>query len=209
MSSSTIVSDWFGPHFSALYPLLQELHLQGGMLKGEVQLGFGRGAAGWLGRRLARKMGLPARASRLPLQVDISHSPDALVWARQFGGEPLPMVSQFEPIGRWPDGHWRERTGALRFKLTVDVQDGGWSGRVLGASLHGLPVPVGLLPRSHAFKRVEGGAYRFEVALIAPVLGRLLSYGGLLQCQARAISAPPSSPADSRRPESGAGESAG
>ena len=180
----TLVSGWFGPQFGVLHPLLQQLHRQGGRLTGAVELRFGRGLAGWAGRRLAGKMGLPLEAGTLPLEVDISQAGGALVWSRRFGGAPLAMVSLFEPVGHWPDGCWRERTGALHFALTVDVRDGGWHWRVLGARLHGIPLPVVLLPRSHAGKWIEGGAYRFEVAFVAPLLGTLLSYGGTLQLHA-------------------------
>jgi hypothetical protein len=199
---STLVRDWFGAQFGELHPLLQQLHTEGGRLAGEVQLEFGSGLAGWLGRRLAKRMGLPREPGRIPLEVTITHTPQVLVWARRFGAA-HEMVSLFEPVGHWPGGHWRERTGALHFRLTVDVREGGWYWRVLGASLHGLPLPVALLPRSHAYKRIEGGAYRFEVAFIAPLLGRMLAYGGLLQLHAPPIA--PGTPAGSPRPASHAG----
>lgn len=176
---STLVSDWFGARFGALHPLLQAMHRRGGRLAGEVEVAYGSGLAGWFGRRLGRRMGLPAQPGRMPLVVTISHTDRALRWARRFG-EGHEMVSLFEPVGRWPDGHWQERTGALRLLLTVDVRDGGWYWRALGARLHGVRVPVRLLPRSHAGKRVEGDGYRFEVAVIAPLLGPLLRYGGTL-----------------------------
>jgi hypothetical protein len=133
-------------------------------------------------------MGLPSHAGTLALEVDISHAEGALVWARRFGPERRPVTSLFEPTGQWPSGTWRERTGALQFTLTVDVRDGGWHWRVLGARFHGIPLPVALLPRSHAGKWIDDGAYRFEVAFVAPLLGTLLSYGGTLQL--RPTSAP-------------------
>lgn len=205
--ASTLVSDWFGPRFGQLHPLLQALHREGGRLVGEVELAFGSGIAGWLGRRLARRMGLPVQAGRVPLEVTISHTPQVLVWSRRFGAA-HEMVSLFEPVGRAPDGHWLERTGALHFRLTVDVREGGWHWRVLGASLHGVPLPVALLPRSHAYKRIEGDAYRFEVAFVAPLLGTLLRYGGTLRWQGPPTPRP-GTPAGSPPPASRAGGSAG
>ena len=85
-----------------------------------AELQFGTGAAGWLGRHIARNMGLPHDAGRIPLEVTISHTRDELVWARRFGTH-APMVSRFAPVGQWPHGHFRERTGALQFELTVDT----------------------------------------------------------------------------------------
>lgn len=207
-AASTLVSRWFGPQFTALHPLLQRLHLHGGRLVGNVDLAFGRGAAGMAGRRVARKTGLPLSAGRLPLEVDISHTDSALVWSRRFGGAAHPMVSLFEPVGHWPDGFWRERAGPLQLELTVDVRDGGWHWRMRGARLHGVPLPVGLLPRSRAGKWIEDGAYRFEVAFGAPLVGTLLRYGGTLRLHGRPLDPAAASPPGSRPPGSDAGGSA-
>ncbi|WJN58007.1 hypothetical protein [Pseudomonas sp. SO81] len=57
------VTSWFGEHFTELHPLLQRLHREGGELAGEVEVRYGQGLAGLLGRRLANKLGLaPHRA---------------------------------------------------------------------------------------------------------------------------------------------------
>jgi hypothetical protein len=59
------VIDWFGESFTALDPLLQDLHRHGGKLSGKVDLKFGSGLAGLIGRRLATKLGLPSQAGKL------------------------------------------------------------------------------------------------------------------------------------------------
>jgi len=136
------------------------------------------------------------------LRNGLARSLGSLVWARRFegtGSAPLSMVSIFEPVGVWPDGYWIERSGAMQFKLTVDVRDGAWHWRVQGARLHGIPLPIGLLPQSHAYKRIEEGGYRFEVMFAAPILGPLPWYRGLLQL-APGDTTSPSSPADSPHP---------
>lgn len=187
------VEQWFGPRFAALHPLLQALHREGGTLQGKVDVGVGRGLAGWLGRRIAARMGLPI-APGAQLRVVISHDGKRLRWARHFGtgSTAVEKVSWFEPHGRWPTGHWEERTGALLFKLTVDVEEGAWHWRLLGARWHGIPLPVALLPQSRAGKRIVDGDYEFAVEIIAPVLGPLLWYRGRLR--------PVASQADSPRP---------
>ena len=56
---SNTVTAWFGEMFFELHPGLQSLHRHGGVLKGKIQLNFGKGLAGVLGKRIARKLGVP------------------------------------------------------------------------------------------------------------------------------------------------------
>jgi hypothetical protein len=196
--NSSIVAQWLDSQFQKLHPLLQRLHESGGQLSGPAEVGFGPGMAGWLGRRLARRLGLPTQAGPCLMEVAISQDKGCLVWARRFslpGEPPRTMVSVFQPQGQWPTGHWLEHSGAMQFKLGVDVREGGWYWRVLGARLHGVPLPVKLLPQSYAYKRIEDGRYRFEVMYAAPLLGPLLWYRGLLQLSNDARPIAPSSPA--------------
>ena len=179
----SVVSRWFGPAFSQLDPLLQDLHRHGGRLHGDVDIDFGRGLAGLFGRRLARKLGIPVDAGKHRLAVDISHDPTTLYWDRCFDGATR-MASVFQPVGHWPDGFWIERTGAVQFHLGVDIDDGGWTWRLRSARVFGLPMPRWLLPRSEAGKKIVDGKYRFFVGFSLPLLGPVLSYGGDLSAQA-------------------------
>lgn len=176
----SIVSRWFGPHFQTLHPLLRELHLHGGTLRGIVRIQVGCGIAGWLGRRLARSIGVPVDREQRGFEVRIRHSDRALHWDRRFeaAGE---MKSTFIPVGAWPSGYWFENTSALRMWLSVDTAGGGWEWKPMRAYLHGVRLPLCLLPRSRAGKRVADGRYVFEVEFALPLLGRVLSYGGDLQ----------------------------
>ena len=94
------------------------------------------------------------------------------------------MRSCFTPVGQWPQGCWHEKTGALQMRMAVDVIEGGWYWRPLGMKLHGMPLPVWLFPRAHAYKRIENGQYLFDVDFSVPLLGRILRYHGLLQLTA-------------------------
>ena len=80
------VTHWFGEHVTELHPLLQRLHREGGELTGEVEVRYGQGLAGLLGRRLAAKLGLPAASRRCEMHVDIRHSAAGLFWNRRFAG---------------------------------------------------------------------------------------------------------------------------
>lgn len=174
------VIHWFGPQFEALHPRLQALHRHGGSLAGPVDIRRGSGIAGWLGRRLARRLGVPTEPVPHRLEVDIRHDGTTLYWHRRFDGASR-MDSRFEPVGRWPQGHWRERTGAIALELTVEVVDGGWRWRCRRVRWHGIPLPMALLPHTQAGKWIEDDRYRFEVRFILPGWGEVLAYSGLLE----------------------------
>jgi len=178
--NSTPSSHWFGQRFSELHPLLQALHVNGGTLSGPVTITLGDGLAAIVGRRLGTKLGIPVDGNQHTLQVTLSHRSDGLHWDRCFDGDHW-MRSLFEPVGQWPDGHWLETTGPIKLRLTVDIRDGGWYWRVLKGQIGGVTLPAWLLPNTTAFKRIEDGRYRFHVSIAMPLLGTVLSYGGLLE----------------------------
>jgi Domain of unknown function (DUF4166) len=181
MSSESIptISRWFGAAFSELHPLLQDLHLRGGTLAGPVDIRIGRGIGRLFGAALARQFAIPAIGGSHPFAVTIFHGDDGLHWHRRFGGQ-AEMKSLFVPVGTLADGYWIETNGPVRLALTVDIVNGSWHWRCLKIWLHGMRMPLWLLPKTTAFKRVENGRYRFFVGLSLPLLGTVLSYGGLL-----------------------------
>lgn len=174
----TVVERWFGGQFNDLHPKLQQLHQAGGVITGEVDIAFGRGLAGWIGKRLAKKMGFP-RTGRHTLTVSISHQDDHLRWSRSFNSG-QEVVSFFKPFGTIEEGFWTEKTGPLEMRLTVDIIEGGWHWRCLRIAWFGVRLPQWLLPQTTAYKTIEGEGYRFAVVLAYPGLGPLVSYQGTL-----------------------------
>lgn len=176
-------TQWFGPDFDRLHPLLQALHRDGGTLGGQIALSTGTGLAGAIGRRLARKLGIPIDRPRRGFRIDIVHDQQQMQWRRRFddGSE---LISIFRPVGRYPDGHWLESTGPARMRLGVDLDGGGWRWRLLGVDVRGLRLPLFLFPRTDAYKRIEPGGegerYRFAVAFSLFPFGELLRYEGAL-----------------------------
>lgn len=173
---------WFGPSFALLHPQLQALHRNGGRLRGPVQLAFGTGLAGVVGRLLARRLGIPPQAGAATLEVRIASDAAGLHWSRRFNDGPT-FDSVFEPVGCYPDGHWVERSGALELRLQVALVEGAWHWRQQRLRVFGVPLPGWLMPRTIASKRAADGNYLFSVAVQVPLLGTVLSYGGSLQLQ--------------------------
>lgn len=176
-----IVSHWFDKDFVNLDPLLQKLHVFGGELSGDVDITYGTGLSGFIGKRLAKKMKLPEQGIH-KLRVAISHSKQGLHWNRRFNDNNL-VVSLFTPVNNITNGYWLEKTGPITMKLTVDIINGGWYWRCLHISLFGIPMPLWLIPKSKAFKTIENGKYKFNVAFTYPLLGNLVSYSGILVAQ--------------------------
>jgi hypothetical protein len=176
-----LVKNWFGDQFSDLHPLLQKLHTDGGRLTGDFDISYGKGLAGIIGGRLAKKMNLPNEGFH-QLAVSISHDNDGLHWWRCFDDQTL-VKSLFKPVGHIEEGYWIETTGPLSMKLTVDINNGGWFWRCLKVSFLGFPIPRWLIPHTNAYKIIEGGKYRFHVEFSLPIIGSLVSYQGLLRAE--------------------------
>ncbi|SHH70010.1 DUF4166 domain-containing protein [Massilia sp. CF038] len=176
---SDIVEHWFGTAFQQLHPLLQRLHRTGGVLSGPVQIRFGSGLAGMLGRRIAHRTGVPTSGADHHLRVAIHARDGVLHWERSFDGQSS-FSSLFLPVGHYPTGHWLEQTGPVALRLGVDIVDGGWHWQHRDSRIRGLPLPAWCLPRLIASKCVEGSGYRFAVCMSLPLLGFAFAYAGTL-----------------------------
>lgn len=183
---------WFGPHFNRLHPLLQSLHRDGGILRGQVELKVGKGLGGWLGRRIASGMGIPAHlilAGRCDFSLEVSHRDQAMYWCRTLGADlrsannaAAVSESQFKPVGDFQTGYWLEQHGHIRLHLGVELdQQGGWQWRLLRAFWFGIPIPIAVFPRLLAQKTSRGDNYQFKVAFSYPLIGLLFSYAGRLR----------------------------
>jgi hypothetical protein len=176
------VTRWFGSQFYQLHPLLQALHRDGGCLQGRIAIRTGLGLGGWIGQRLAQRLGIPCGIAESEFEVRISHRDGVLHWDRRFGRD-HDMKSTFRPVGRWPDGYWIEDTGPVSLQLTVDIVEGGWHWRCLRIHFGGVRLPLWLFPRSTAYKTVDGNNYRFHVGFALPLVGTVLSYEGALRLE--------------------------
>jgi hypothetical protein len=177
----TLVEEWFGDAYARLHPRLQKLHRHDGVLRGPVEVRVAGGAGRFIGERLRRKLGLPLPGPGHSLEVRISHGPECMLWERRFDQGNAAFASRFIPVGHFPDGYWRETSGALELHLEVLLDDdGGWHWRTRRVRWRGLPFPKFLLPRVVAHKRWVRGAYDFAVSVRVPGLGEVVGYTGRL-----------------------------
>src|SRR5262245_3708853 len=174
-----LVESWFGPAFAELHPLLQRLHREGGTLSGPVEVRVGRGAGATIGRVLARRLGIPDPRGDNRMRVQIYSDAGALHWHRRFN-DATEVRSTFVAVGRYPSGHWIERSGPFAVVLRVRIVDGAWHWQLLETRLWGIPIPAWLAPHTVAYKQAMDGEYRFHVAIALPLIGKVLSYSGHL-----------------------------
>ena len=105
---NSAVAAWFGKAFSQLHPNLQVLHCGGGILAGKIKLNFGKGIAGFIGKRLAKKLGIPLQPGEHELRVEISHQDNSLYWSCCFDQQDT-VLSIFRAFGNYPAGYWLEK----------------------------------------------------------------------------------------------------
>lgn len=177
-SRYSMAEQWFGHAFKDLHPQLQQLHREGGALEGSATLTYGKGLAGFLGRRIAKKLALPRASGVYPFCVAIGHDKSSLIWARTFNGHSVTSV--FKPVGKYPDGYWIEKTGFVTLALGVNIIGGGWYWQRRGVRIWGVPIAQCLQPTMHANKTCENHHYQFSVAFSWGRLGELFCYKGSL-----------------------------
>ncbi|WP_299579563.1 DUF4166 domain-containing protein [uncultured Microbulbifer sp.] len=174
------VAHWFGEDFDKLNPLLRRLHTQGGRLYGKVDITFGTGISGLIGRRIAGKLGIPSQAGKVPFSVEIRHSLETLFWSRTFANGHT-MTSEFQPVKTFRQGgYWIESSGPVNIQLGVSIEGGNWQWLQQSVSIFQLPIPTILMPKVSAGKAIIDALYQFEVKMALPVLGFAFGYSGKL-----------------------------
>lgn len=177
-----LLKEWMGNDFFALHPLLQELHSDGGVLEGDVNIRIPKfGLSHYLGKKLATKLGLPSDNGKHSLKISISQQKDKIIWDRTFD-EKYKMTSIFKPVGIKESGFLLEESGPVKMRLTVDVKNGAWHWRWLDVSSKQKSILRLVFPYSKAYKYInDKNEYVFSVQFKLFGLGQILSYEGILE----------------------------
>lgn len=140
----------------------------------------GHGGTRWEGRaEVTRGNGLLARviagAFRFPpasddVAVRVEKWPDSTgeVWERRFGTRVFRSR-----LGR-RGGLLTEAFGPFVFDVALRVEAGALVWPVVAGRCLGVPLPRAFLPRAEAREWAEGGRFRFDVAIQAPLGGGLV-----------------------------------
>jgi hypothetical protein len=152
---------------------------------------LGAGESTWTGRAAVERgkfplarlagavVGFPPAAADQPVRVSFAvRDGGAERWTRRFGGRAF-FSDQDEGRGR-ESGLLIERFGPLAFAMAVTVTDGRLDLVQRGWRAFGVPMPRGLGPAAEAGERVDGGRFRFSVAIRHWLTGPIVRYRGWL-----------------------------
>jgi Domain of unknown function (DUF4166) len=144
-------------------------------------------ASNRLARTLARLARLPAPGEAVDVRLQVTEQEEGEEWLRTFAGRP--MVSMQSGMGA---GVLVERMGIVEMRFRLDVAGGTLNYQTISAALRlvflRVPLPRWLGPHVTARERGvdEMNQIHVSVEVSVPLLGRLISYGGILtQVEAR------------------------
>ncbi|MEJ6389693.1 DUF4166 domain-containing protein [Gymnodinialimonas ulvae] len=168
----TLYPTAMGAAFGGLPDALQRFHTVEGRYTGRVRVSHGNGLA----RTIARAGGMPGTAGEMPFSFRLTHTKDAEVWERDFGGH-ITRSTQWLHA----PGIVAERVGSSVFLMAPEVRDEGLFIPITGVRGFGLPVPQGLVVSCEGMERVrDDGAVTFDVHARVRALGLIIRYQGTM-----------------------------
>ena len=134
--------------------------------------------AGYRASLIRRLVGFPQAGRNVPVSVTFDVVGGIEIWTRSFAG--VTFSSKHSPGRGRDDRLVIERFGPVRVSLAVIIAHGQLSLIVRRWSLFGLPLPLGLAPRSEAQELEANGRFNFRVAISHPWVGLIVRYRGWL-----------------------------
>ena len=156
-----------GGAFEALPLQVRAAHLIGGGLRLSGRAHVTRGPTLWA-RLLAGLFRFPPAADDMPVSVTMTPHRGGETWVRQFGDR------KFQSFLIPFNGEMTETFGPFTFRLGLQVDKGALHFPVLAGRLGPLALPRMMLPQSIAREFAHDGRFHFDVALHAPLTGKLM-----------------------------------
>jgi hypothetical protein len=117
---------------------------------------------------------LPAPTARAQGRLHVRVRGDRETWIRVFPDREV-RTTQWLQHGRLVESH-----GPVRFFFDVEADEMGMRLASRGCSLLGIPLPRLLAPSVAASVRGDANGWAVDVSLALPLLGTILSYGGVV-----------------------------
>jgi hypothetical protein len=164
-----------GDAYEGLPAEIRELH---GARAGEGVASVERGK-GLLSTMAARIIGFPKASSQIPVRVTFDRAGGREIWTRAFGAQQF-KSEEFAGNGR-ADRLLVEKFGPLEFAMALVVEGSKLSLKLRRWTAFGVPMPLGLAPRSQAFESAIDGVFHFDVTIGHPLAGLIVRYRGWLK----------------------------
>src|SRR5689334_21076268 len=166
-----------GSAWNDLAPPIRELHsvVRVSQFAGRGAVTRGRSP---LSRLLGWAIGFPEAGADQEVAVTLSVEGDSERWLRCIGGRQFSSV-QWAGTGR-AAGLLGERFGLVSIYMALVVEDGNLRYVLRRWTLLGIPLPLWLGPRSHAYESVESRKFHFDVGVRHPLTGLVVTYSGHL-----------------------------
>ncbi len=165
----------FGDDFEKTPAEIQAMHNGVCEAAGRVVVARGKSMLAQLICAVAR---MPKSAEDAPASVRFDAIKDGECWVRDFGGRRFQTT--LKAIRYRGAMQLTERFGLILFHLDANARREGIDLIPVGAYLFGLPLPAFLRPAAAGRVRAEGGKYRFDVTVRAPLAGDVITYRGWL-----------------------------
>jgi hypothetical protein len=177
-SADPLYRQILGTAFDALPAQVKALHdaRDARSWTGQAEVRRGDGV---MARLVARVIGFPEAAARVPVSVTLSPENAGERWTRNFGGR---TFSSLQKRGTKKNDYLLvERFGAIDVSLALVVEKDRLRLIPRRWSLWGIPLPSFLLPAGHATETERNGRFCFDVEIAAPLVGLIVAYKGTLE----------------------------
>ena len=172
-----LYANLLGSAWGALPAEIRAMHDIDGVAVAGGRAGVTRGR-NLLARLAGAVIGFPAAGEDVPVQVTFAAAAGEETWTRRFGKQSF-SSRQFAGAGR-SERLLCEAFGPLVFAMALVVEGGRLLLVLRRWSLFGVPLPLWLAPRSHAWESSEDGRFRFHVEISHPLTGLIVKYTGWL-----------------------------
>jgi hypothetical protein len=130
-------------------------------------------------RLLAAIYGFPRPGEHVPVRVSFHRKDHGELWERDFAGR---NFSTFQSEGRGgEDKLLVEKFGPVTFAMALVLKQGELHSVTRRWSIFGIPLPLGLAPRSSVYEYADGDDFCFHVEVKHRLTGLLVRYAGRLR----------------------------
>lgn len=164
-----------GEKYRTLPTALQDGHnvMSYKTMRGNVDIIRGKNP---LAHLLANIIGFAKSQTSAPISITMDVKGDREVWTRTIGASTF--TSTLSPGNRPCEIY--EQFGLVKFKMIFRIEDSKLHYDIISAKIFGVPLPAFLRPKSVTHEREEDDKFIFDVEIILPLFGRLISYKGWL-----------------------------